>query len=381
VPTIGIYSVYFKKKDTEAAEKYQLLGKMNDTTINGSCVLEDIMDRDVLTPHYWDIQLQNLPKVNLATTTCLLLIILTAVPLNFYILGRIIWKKLYYQPTYFLFLNYAIVDLLMSLVPMLFRVITGFNGHYSFGDSDYVRCQVCKIAASLIILLLASEFTLALISLDRFIYFKFPLRYETLVTFKKTSICVFITWLLAFLLGIPSLIGYGDIKLSTLCGVIFTAPVHIQNSLVSLILTGIAHTAVFIVLTVTNIWIIWIAVKQIKATKTAALHTQPIENDQQKVLEEQLAQKQRKLCRTFGSILAVNCLTILPVIALAIALTITSSIPTRVYQLVLISVMSNVTLHPLVEAFMTPELRCHLRDMCKSPSWSSDEGRDVESCC
>lgn len=352
----------------------------NTFFLNGSCVLETIVDRNTLTPLYWDFDLQQQKNEAYARTILQLLIFLTGVPLNLYVICKILWKRLFTQPTYLLLLNLAVADLLACLVSLPFNIASGFVGHFSFGNSDYIRCQVCKISAFFVLLTNLSFFNLALISLDRFAFFKIPLRYNVIITAKKTALALLGIWVLSTALVIPHLFGYGDVSFSTSCGFIFTAPNHIKRSIVSLIVSSIVFSAVMLVLIITNVWIVCIALKQIKATSKAEnIQLQPISDEAQtneqlkgkKAKEKKLAKKQFKLFKVFGGILLVDIITLLPAIALVIALVFTTSVPTGFWLFVLICIMSQVTFHPLVEAFLTPKLRIRLPKWCKPKFFDS----------
>ncbi len=272
---------------------------MNSSTIsNVSCILEDIADRDVLNSAYWEYTNN---RFNYIDTSLQLVLFLLGVPLNLYVMVKILWKKLYSQPTYLLLLNLAFCDFLVCMITLLFNVTTQFNGHYSFGDSNYVRCQVCKIAVAYIMLNLVTTFNLGLISLDRFAFFYIPLKYNMKVTPLKTGLALLGIWLLSGALVVAPLVGYGDVGFSLSCGYIFTVPEHVERSLFQLIATAVAFSAVTITLAITNIWIVRIAYKQIKAVKSERIELQSIgtatteQRNQQKKIRKEAAMKQFKL--------------------------------------------------------------------------------------
>ena len=341
---------------------------MNSTAVfNMSCILEDIVDRDVLTPDSWDY------SGNHISTSLQLVFFLLGVPLNLYVMVKILCKKLYSQPTYLLLFNLAFCDFLVCMITLLFNIITRFNGHYSFGDSDYVRCQVCKIAVAYIMLNLLTTFNLALISLDRFAFFYIPLKYNRKVTPWKTGLALLGIWLLSGALVIAPLVGYGDVGFSLSCGFIFITPEHIIRSIFQLIATVVAYSAVTITLGVTNIWIMCIAYKQIKAVKSERIELQNIgtaattdQKKQEKKIRNEAATKQFKLFRVFGAILLVNFATYLPAIVLSVCLVFITNAPRELFIIVRLSILSQVVLHPLIEAFLTPELQVTFPPACKA---------------
>ena len=340
---------------------------MNSSTVfNVSCILEDIVDRDVLTPDSWEYP----DNAETRTDTSLQLVFfLLGVPLNLYVMVKILCKKLYSQPTYLLLFNLAFCDFLVCIITLLFNVITRFNGHHSFGDSDYVRCQVCKIAVAYVMLNLLTTFNLALISLDRFAFFYIPLKYNRKVTPRKTGLALLGIWLLSGALVIAPLVGYGDVGFSLSCGFIFTTPEHIIRSIFQLVAAVVAFSAVTITLGVTNIWIMCIAYKQIKAVKSERVELQNIgtattdQRNQEKKIRREAAQKQFKLFRVFGGILLVNFATYLPAIAVAIFI---AYAPLELFIFTKVCILSQVVSHPLIEAFLTPELQVTFPPACKA---------------
>ena len=86
--------------------------------MNGSCVLQDIDDREVFTPEYWHIKLDEARDYTLLILH--LLVIFTGMPLNVLVITKILTEQLYPQPTYLLL---AVCDLLVCLIPVLINII------------------------------------------------------------------------------------------------------------------------------------------------------------------------------------------------------------------------------------------------------------------
>ena len=331
----------------------------NGSFVNGSCVLDLIEDREALTPIYWDYSLQNAEMEAYASTVIQLVLFLTGVPLNLYIIFRILQRHLYSQPTYLLFLNLAFCDLIICLVTVLFNVITGFAGHYSFGKSDYVRCQVCKVASLYLTMNSVSSVTLALISLDRCAFFVYPLKYPIHVTAKKTGLTLLVVWAFSISLTVPLFLGYGDLIFSVSCGFIFVGREHVKRATAHFVLEGFLYFVVVTIIILSNVGIVYIVCKQIKAARAirrTSLTPDKKHKEQEMEVHRRELRKQLRLCRVFGSILLVNLVTILPAIALAMAAPLTKEIPNVYYMVVLLTLLSQVTLRPLVEALLTPEL-------------------------
>lgn len=332
--------------------------------MNGSCLTEDIDDRKVFTPEYWDVEGDRY----YIQLVMLLIIFITGVPLNIWIIARIILKKLYSQPTYMLLLNLAVCDLLVCFIPVLLNIIFEGLRSYSFGSTDYVRCQVCKIAVVYVILNYQTIFNLILISLDRLAYFKFSIKYDTMIRTKKVILAMIAIWLVSGLLGIPPLVGYGDIVFSTACGMIFITSPHRRRSIPYIAVGFATHIIGISILIVTNMWVLYVALKQIQKQKM----TKPLPLKEGNYFERRISayidvnttMKQIKLFQVFGGILLVHFITLIPAVVVVAMVIVSGHVPSLFYRVVLFSIFAAAPLHPLVEAFFTPELKTVFKRWC-----------------
>lgn len=333
--------------------------------MNGSCVLEDLDDREVFTEEFWDLD-QEGPEVFIQLILHIIVFV-TGVPLNSWIIVRIILKKLYSEPTYMLLLNLAVSDLLICLIPVLLNIIFESLRSYSFGSSDYVRCQVCTIAVVYIILNFQTIFNLTLISLDRFAYFKLSIRYHRIVRTERVGVALIIVWVFSVLLAIPPVAGYGDIVFSAGCGMIFTTSVHVKRSIPYIVIGFTIHTVGIVILIVTNVWILYIGLKHVRS-----LRIKPVPKTEGNYFERRMSiidvdstVKQVKLFQVFGGILLVHFVTLIPAMVLVVIVLASDHIPAAFYRFVLFSLFAAATLHPLVEAFFTPELKKVFKKWCR----------------
>ena len=125
--------------------------------LSGDPELENMM----LTPELW-----RQGEHYIAHAILEILLFITGVLLNTYLLAVIFLKHLYSQPTYLLLLNLAIADMLMCTLVFPFHIAIGFSGQYSFGNSDYIRCAICEYAGIFLMLTILSPFNLAMLSMD-----------------------------------------------------------------------------------------------------------------------------------------------------------------------------------------------------------------------
>ena len=206
---------------------------------------------------------------------------------------------------------------------------------------------------------LVVTFTVVLLSVDRCLYFVRPLKYPIYVTTKRTAVAIVITWVLSILNYAPSLAGYGDINFSVSCGDIFLTGGHIQRSFILLATSTLIFSVVAIVILTTNILIVRAVLKQRKKCEASMIEMQTGDSTPQETVKEKLkkeAQKHFKLLKVFGGILLVNFITVIPTLVLSITIFFTI-VPSGYYTFVLLCIVSQVALHPLVEIFLTPEIR------------------------
>lgn len=232
--------------------------------LNVSCVSDGTLNMAGLSSH-WRAP-DNPSYAGVAGTTTLFLVFAVGVPLNLYLLAAISWKKLYEQPTYVLLLNLGAADLLTCLVPVLLGFVTGVRREISFGASDFVRCQVCKVSAAYVLLTFAQSFTILFLSLERFLFFLAPLRHRR-ITLVHTKMAVLIIWLMALVLTLPPLFGYGDLIFAMWCGYVFISHPHVRRSVGYLIVCALLGVAVLSLLVISNLWIVCISVRLVSRVK------------------------------------------------------------------------------------------------------------------
>lgn len=325
---------------------------------------------DTITPEYWETHSISDAYRNssLATAVIMLLFILIGLPGNAIIIVSIILQRLYKETTHLLLLNLAVSDFLVCLLIMPFISIAGFAGGYVFGDSDFVRCNVCQTGLIFTSLTVFSIDILAVISLDRFIFIKYPLRYHKFVTSTRIVIIVIFLWLLSIFEAILPLFGFGEIKYSysfTTCTVYFfddsklTMNIYYIIFLVSLNIIPAAITVV------TNIWIACIVRKQIRKVyrtrKSFSRNEDLVKYNQglRKQIHKRRNKKQLVLVRAFGAILVANFIVWTPLVLHVIVLLAVDPdlIPLGMYPFVFLTFSMHSVLHPMIEGWFIPEIK------------------------
>ena len=146
--------------------------------------------------------------------TAALFILLCGMPLNVFVIGTILWKRLYKSASVIPMLNLAISNLLVCLLILPFVVVSGYSSEFVFGSSDYVRCIFCSIGSVNAILPIVSIYTLALMSVGRLVYLNKPLHYNSIITPARVLTYLAIVWAVSIVIALPPYFGFGSITFS-----------------------------------------------------------------------------------------------------------------------------------------------------------------------
>ena len=300
----------------------------------------------------------------IAIASILILFLLVGLPWNLFVICAIIKKriKIRTQPIIMLMLNLAVVNLLLGILVMPFNIVSGIAGEYVFGETDLVRCRVCQTGVVLIILPFVSVHTLCLMSIDRFIYLKRPLRYTEIVTPRRMLAAIIIVWVLCIAISIPPLVGFGRILFSfsvascvpNLLGQTHLGPIYFY----ALIIVAEALLPI-ITLFVMYTWMLCI-IRQTLKQKLTSSECKVREIGNKSLGNKNHSKEQLHLVKFFVAIFTANLITWLPLIVLAIVTAITFSngkkVHTVYFTFVHLSYLSQTIIHPVLEA-------CHIREI------------------
>ncbi len=342
---------------------------------NFSCFDANNISRISVTPEYWQsISVsQGFYNGAVATATVMLLAFLIGLPGNIILIASIIKLRLYCYPTHILLLNLGISDLLVCLVVLPFTFISGFAGDFIFGESDYARCKVCQAGLIYIALSVFSLNTLGLISVDRFIYIKFPLKYNKIVTMSNTIIIVCVIWILSIIQSLLPLVGFGEIRFTystSTCSPYFLGRTHITRNIYYIVFLLSLGSLPVLSIIVTNIWvvyIVWHQLKEIYRTRGYLSNMDELRRHSVNiVMKNKKYTKQLALIRVFGAILVANAISWTPLILHTIVLTFNGSgVPFGFYIFVYLTFASHSVFHPLIEGYFIPEIRSSFRTVFK----------------
>ena len=271
--------------------------------------------------------------------------------LNLAVIVSIVKKKLFSKPTFLLLLNLSVTDFFFCAIVMPFDIVTGFAGEFVFGSSDLVRCRVCKVGVIITILAFLSLHSVALISVDRLLFIKKPLRYHKIVTIERIVVIMVLTWCACIGISLPPLFGFGQINyIQKLfhCGLDLTS-----HNLYVILLVGEALVQL-LALVISSLWVALIAQKHLKQIYRTG-DQQEIAN-QHRVAKKQILKRQFHLIRVFGAIIIANILTWIPIMALAVGATIVDDIPIEYIVFSYLCFLFQPVVHPLLEASLISEI-------------------------
>lgn len=339
---------------------------MNDTDLQMySCADGSGLSSTSVTTDYWDSsngETKIAAHVTAAITLCFMLV---GLPSNLLLIVSILWQRLYTQPTYILLLNLAIVDFLLCLLMLPFIVVSGFAGEFNFGNSDIVRCKICQFGIILAALLLLTIHILSLLSVDRLIFIKYPMKYHKIVTACRVHVIMISLWLSSIFFSSFPLFGFGDLAYSpnvAICIVKFTGETKLARNIYYPVFLAIICLVSISVLFSSNIWIGCIVQKHLKKIYNIKKNLYGNENEFVRQIKGKYTKtkhlKQLQFIKVFGAIFIANIITWIPLIVRVFYSVVTDSNTSTALQiLVYVSVISVVVVHPVIQACLIPELR------------------------
>ena len=321
-----------------------------------------------VTTEYWtseDTPLEDTALVSAIVTLCFILV---GTPSNLLIIVSILWQNLYRQPTYILLLNLAIVDLLMCVLVMPFTVISGFAGGFIFGNTDIIRCRVCKLGILFTLFALLTIHILALLAVDRFIFIKWALKYHKIVNTKYISIACLCIWIYCCIISSIPLFGFGDVTFRidiASCVIEFEEDKQITTNTYYAFFVALIGLIPLIIIIVTNAWILCIIQKQLRKMYSLIKSTNDISETRKNIklkLKNSKHIKQLQLIKVFGAIWIANMITWIPfLIRTCGSIIFDGNKFSNEYELLaFIGVVSFAVVHPTIQAIIIPEFRKYI---------------------
>ena len=277
--------------------------------------------------------------------------------LNVMVIGTILKKKLYSQPSVMLMLNLAISSLLvcLCLMPLASIVWTG----NILGDHYY---DACKTGSFLTFLLFASTQTVALMSVDRALYLKKPLTYNLIVTPLRMLAAIVVVWVFCIAMASPALFfprmeGFTPNVAS--CTANLTGWFSILIAVVFAIATLVQFIGCGCIVYITRTYL------KTRLGRVLSFTSQNRNNQRNDILKD-YSKSQIRLVGVFIVIFITGILsTLVPLVMVAIANT---SVPLHPFLFLnatsYILYLSTSLTYPIIEVTMTHELRSVVSTLC-----------------
>ena len=199
------------------------------------------------------------------TSIFMITVSVVAVIGNFLVILAILWNKRLRTVCNFLFLNLAVADMLQGAIAMPLRLADQLN---QTDNSPLIPCLV--VIPLTVFLFGASNFNLALISLDRYLALRRPFIYPTLAEPRRAAFIVAIFWVLIFIIAFLPIMGWGAADTANVTDICLYSTTLSREYL--FILFSIVNLAVVIILAFTNYFILKTARNQIRRINVNKSH-------------------------------------------------------------------------------------------------------------
>ena len=319
-----------------------------------------------ITQEYWSLDGEDITH-GLVIAVYLVFCELLGLPWNILVLGTVIKEKLWNHPNIILLVNQIVSDLFILLFPTPLLITTGFAGEFILGSSDEERCNNCFVNFFLIIPLMNSIFTVAMMSLDRFFYIYTPLKYELPSTKYIAGAAVVVSIVVSAAFGF--LLKFTPGTSQFFKPFMFCIVMHNNPSVLVPSLMMATFASVLVVTAVSNGCFSWIVLRNIRAVYSNSTCDGFDKEKQLCKLKKRVTstghKKQKRLCCMQLALLMASLFTLVPLMVLfCLTRLLPPDGPARLVVVVIFLMhYSQVYLHPIIETFLIPDIRIPLRDM------------------
>ena len=330
---------------------------------------------ETLTVELWDLDDQ-LRDLTLSIGVVVTIYILLGILLNLVVIGIILKKRLFKQPAVLLLLNLTVTNFLMCVLVLPFNAISALAGGFIFGNSDRVRCEICKTGNLFTAMLLVSVYSVTLLSVDRFLYVKRPMKYDRIVTMKRVVVILVSFWVVFVAFSLLPFLDVGVVFFSrplSLCTLV-TDYNKVNTAFVYVwVLIGAVCILPSVVLVVTNIWMLWIMARTVsnkfnrQVSNISGGESRSSFYSILTKLKAKYKSSQFRLLQVFGAIFGINIITWLPTVV-SISLVSANVISLEYLVFAHLSLLSQVVLHPVIQVFLYKDIRVVFINMCKRRS-------------
>ena len=326
----------------------------------------DNASHNIVTETEWRIEGEDRAS-GLVIAVFLILFMLIGLPWNLLMIVTIVKERLYRQPTTILLLNLALSDVLMLLLIIPLDIVTGLTGEFHYGNSDYVRCSVCRSHHFFTGIFFDSTLvSIVMLSLDRFMFIYKPLRYDNIITAKRATLAVVIVWTVSIA---ERLVPIVTLEKPTFSPQFLTCIWGDSTTIYIIIWHIFCLSLNLVILLVCNSYVVYIVQRNIRAIYRVqrSFTTDTEKKSHQEKLNLKIRRsrhkKQLHLIRVFGSLFTSNLITLLPFALLSIIVEFTRDIPVEVTAVANILFLSNVAIHPILETMLIRDIREPMKKM------------------
>ncbi len=332
-----------------------------------NCLVDHLLsDSKVSNNTHWSIR-DNLHYSTPVVAAIAILFFVLAFFWNLFIIVTFFVKfHLLKDPGNIFLLNLAITDFLISVLVILFSVVTEIAQEFVFGETDVVRCNVCATAGVFLMLLVQlSIHTLAMLSIDRFIHLTRPFRYDKMMKPSRAWVILIVIWILCLGIAILPLVGFGQIEFNRNFGAClfrFTgdnADSGIPNFYYTMFVVFWDLVPIAILVS-TNVYTYKFISKFLKRnfTRRSTYRRRDAAAANQKD-DQKYHHQQRQLVKVFSALFVANIVSWTPVIVVVLLIIFipADSLPDEIYTIGWLCYLTNPVLHPILESLFVKELR------------------------
>ena len=266
--------------------------------------------------------------------------------------------------------HYTVVklsDILMLLLIVPLNTVTGLTGEFLYGNSDHVRCDVCRSHHFFTGIFFDSTLvSIVMLSLDRFMFIYKPLRYDKFITAKRATLAVIFVWTVSIA---ERLVPILTLEKPTFSPQFLTCISGDSTAIYIIIWHILCLSLYLVILLVCNSYVVYIVQRNIRAIYRVqrSFTTDTEKKSHQEKLNLKIRRsrhhKQLHLIRVFGSLFTSNLVTLLPLALLGIIVLFTHDIPVGMAAVANILFVSNVAIHPILETVLISDIREPMKKM------------------
>ena len=249
------------------------------------------------------------------------------------------------EPSVMFLTNFVLVNLLLTVVFMPSIIVTAATGEWVFGRTPEEKNGTCQLVGFVFYYSgFLTLLTLAVISVDRFLFIVKPLIHKRFMKTWVALIILICVWILSCLINIPPYFGLGEyvfLPAIASCGIIWPGQRYY------LIYFCILTSTVIMLILITTVWTFCFTRRFIYNINQQ--HSTNSEDEQNHLYVRRI----KKLVGVFGMILAGTILTFLPGVLVATieAVVGENRQPTAIFTTVLVLFLLNSVLNPVIQSY------------------------------